>query len=216
MLEGNTRFLTITEKCSQSCYGCPFAASNAMGNRKKSGNLDLSIETILAYRSMFPFQHLLISGGEPFEHKKISELIVSLLSMKRMQGLVRFATGGHIDLKPYYVLLMKGKEQLSGISMGTDLWFQEHEVNSEYTNNWLSNLELLLKSPTDVSLTFWLNKRTLTKLESVLSKFEANALSFIYLRFSQELNQEELKYALTLLNEKFPYLGVDRIYADSV
>jgi organic radical activating enzyme len=82
-----------------------------------------------------------ISGGEPFEHPQIFEI---LRRLSNQSNYFRIATGGFIDLTPWIDILKSlsyKKGTLQGISMGTDV-LSTRVRHSRWVPTWRKNISL--------------------------------------------------------------------------
>lgn len=96
---------------------------------------------------------IVLSGGEPFEHPDISEILS--LPFEQTPPF-RIATGGFVDLSPWIEKLKylnRPEGPLQGISIGTDV-LSKRVVDSRWVQTWQSNIQLLGKFKIPYSLTF--------------------------------------------------------------
>lgn len=129
----------------------------------------------------------ILSGGEPFEHPEIAEILDTLGCQANP---FRIATGGFIDLSPWIdqlCSLSRLRGPLEGISMGTDI-LSSRVDHSKWVSTWINNLQLFAKFQIPYSLTITLGSSlAFTRLD--LGKWKAlfeDKPQFIYLRHSRE------------------------------
>jgi hypothetical protein len=127
-----------------------------------------------------------LSGGEPFEHPQITEI---LTEMAKQPHPFRIATGGFVDLSPWIEKLLTlslASGALDGVSMGTDV-LSSRVDHSQWVQIWKENIRLLSKFQIPYSLTLtlggnldfiWLN------LWKWTDSFDSMP-EFIYLRYSR-------------------------------
>jgi len=144
--------------------------------------------------SQHPERLAVLSGGEPFEHPEISEILKNL---SKQTIPFRIATGGFVDLTPWInklKFLSRPTGTLQGISMGTDV-LSSRVNHSKWAPIWKNNIRLFFESQIPYSLTFSIGPDldfTRLNLWKWTDLFDGKP-EFIYLRYSKkELLQEWL------------------------
>jgi len=138
--------LLITTRCSGGCAPCPFA----------SGRLPQKYMTcadVLNHLKASTAPLVVITGGEPFEHPHVEEIITELAQVSTP---FRIATGGHIALSDSIARLHRSKG-FQGISLGTDVLSDLSEHCREHTLTWKRNIRILEKNKIRYSLSLTLN-----------------------------------------------------------
>lgn len=188
--------ILLTTSCSGGCAHCPFSNPNME-------KLFLSPKQIQQIINRSNINLTVLSGGEPFEHPDISEILI-FLSEKLTP--FRIATGGFVNLSPWidqlkYLYHRKGS--FKGMSMGTDV-LSRRVHHSRWIPNWKRNIQLLSESGIPYSLTLTLGydlEFIHLNLLEWSNKFESKP-EFIYLRYEEEilLQQWLQKIRITFLD----------------
>lgn len=135
----------MTTKCSGGCSHCPFSNSSLE-------KLFLPTERIIKILNQTTEKLAILSGGEPFEHPDISEILTHLSEIKTP---FRIATGGFVDLDPWVnelIYLSNHNNAFKGISLGTDVL--SNRINhSDWVPIWERNVHLLIQAQVSFSLT---------------------------------------------------------------
>lgn len=170
----------LTTQCSAGCGHCPFSS-------EMMEKLHLDLNSVLKFIDKNKSQQLTLSGGEPFEYRFISDLLMNLQSRS-----IRFrvATGGHIDLNPW-ISLLKAQIGFLGLSMGTDILIQTESIPQK--RKWHQNLRLLASEKIPFSFTLTLLSESQTSIfEDELSKTDYMP-EFIYCRISPQVSVQAQK-----------------------
>lgn len=170
----------VTTKCSGGCSHCPFSNPSLE-------KLFLPPETIVKMINQSTKKLVILSGGEPFEHPKILEILNNLFEAAIP---FRIATGGFIKLDPWIDKLKALSMQniaFNGISMGTDV-LSDRVNHSDWVSSWERNIHLLIKEQIPFSLTitinaeFQLNRFAFFSWREIFKRLP----EFIYLRYSND------------------------------
>lgn len=169
----------LTTKCSGACKHCPFSKLDLE-------KLFLSRQKLQEMMSQASSRLTILSGGEPFEHREISEI---LADMGKQTHPFRIATGGFVDLSLWIdelVSLSVPRGPLEGISIGTDV-ISSRVDHSRWVPIWVDNIQLLSRSRVPYSLTLTIGNDlnfTWLNLWSWKEFFDSKP-EFIYLRYSR-------------------------------
>lgn len=192
--------ILLTTKCSGGCTHCPFS-------NPQLEHLFLSLDAVKSILENFSGTLVVISGGEPFEHPQLAEV----LSLSEARSLpFRIATGGFIDLTSW-TMTLKNLKFLQGISMGTDV-LSSRLCHSNWAPIWFNNIKLFDSLQIPYSITFTLSEE-LTFNHCNFFQLQLNP-QFIYLRYSKiaDLRRwighlEELFPNIEIIQEKTSFLG---------
>lgn len=192
------RTLMLTTTCTGGCVHCPFSHPAL---KQVSMRRDVFRKILADSKG----EYLVLSGGEPFEHPRISEFLADLLSHSAP---FRIATGGFIDLEPWgneLAALIHQNCGFQGISLGTDS-LTSRCPEPRHAKKWAENLTLLNRLQIPYSITITLGADlSLTLLNDLLS---LNCCpTFIYLRH-RGLPQENLSSWQRGLREALPSLNI--------
>ncbi|WP_059359582.1 radical SAM protein [Parachlamydia acanthamoebae] len=187
--------ITITTQCSGGCSHCPFSHPNLPREH-------LKINTINSLFNSNKTPLVVISGGEPFEHPDISEILDNL---KNQTTPFRIATGGFTDLALWIEKLQslaKPRGFLEGISMGTDV-LSTLSNHKKWVSIWVNNIKLFKEYKIPYSITFTLENNL--KFEKIDLEALKNCLEikpqFIYLRFfDKNLVREDIEKIIDLFD----------------
>ncbi len=170
--------IMLTTKCSSGCRHCPFSNPNLE-------KLFLTRSAVQKIASQLPSVLTVLSGGEPFEHPEISDI---LRDLSKQTTPFRIATGGFVDLTPWInqlKLIASPRRPLKGISMGTDV-LSSRVNHPNWVPIWKNNIRLLVEFQIPYSLTFSIGTDlvfihlNLWKWADLLD----NKPEFIFLRYS--------------------------------
>jgi MoaA/NifB/PqqE/SkfB family radical SAM enzyme len=190
--------IMITTECTAKCAHCPFSIDGLP-------KLELSPEEILKIIVNSKQELIVLSGGEPFLHSKISRILESLSEVNKP---LRIATGGFFDLSIVAPFLTQVKS-LKGVSMGTDVLTSTHNLKG-FKNIWLKNLKTLenLRIPYSLTITLQENLNNYFEIINFLKSHKINS-QFVYLRFPKSTDAETLK----MIKRDFPetYIYFDEI-----
>lgn len=173
--------IMLTTKCSGGCSHCPFSNPDL----EKLFLAPNIIETII---NQSPGRLAILSGGEPFEHPMISDILTNL---GKQTLPFRIATGGFIDLNPWIATLKhlsRIKGGLQGISLGTDV-LSTRVTHSNWVPIWKNNIQLFFEFQIPYSLTFSIeNDFDVTRLNlwDWADQFNGKP-DFIYIRYSNDI-----------------------------
>jgi hypothetical protein len=97
---------------------------------------------------------IVLSGGEPFEHPEIAEILMALNKQKKA---FRIATGGFVNLNPWInnLKILSANGPLQGISMGTDV-ISSRVNHSNWVPVWKNNIKLFFEYQIPILLHFHL------------------------------------------------------------
>lgn len=172
----------ITTKCSGGCEHCPF--SNPLLEK-----LFLPPKAIVKILHQTIEKLAILSGGEPFEHPEIDEILTDLSEVTTP---FRIATGGFIMLEPWVDKFKSFRDTaFRGISIGTDV-ISNRINHSDWVPIWEHNVNLLIQEQIPFSLTFTISS------EFQVSRFDIFSWSeifkgmpeFIYLRHFDEASRD--------------------------
>jgi MoaA/NifB/PqqE/SkfB family radical SAM enzyme len=163
--------LMLSTKCTAGCSHCPFAAPSLPA-------LHLSPAHVLGYFRASRAPLVVLSGGEPFEHPQIGEILEGLRSSTVP---FRIATGGHIDLAPWIEALRFLPKHFQGISLGTDV-LTSRVKNAALAPIWRRNLAALREAGIPFSITY-----TFTEEPGEEGELETNGAQFLYVRHPAHL-----------------------------
>jgi MoaA/NifB/PqqE/SkfB family radical SAM enzyme len=170
-------FIKLTNSCSASCSHCPFSSIV----EKKYPSLEVITDQVHGIDDPL----IILSGGEPLEHPKILHILD--MTSKIKDKLFRIATGRHIPLTPI-IESIKKSENMTGISLGTDILFPTRNKNNLINNFW-SNVSVLNHEQINYSLTFTLGSDTSYQdIKQILLK-EIVKPSFILLQYRDDETQ---------------------------
>ena len=191
---GVAKTIMITTQCNAKCSHCPFSI-------KGLPTLELQPEEILNIFKNSKEELIVLSGGEPFLHSKIHQILRLLVEVKNP---FRIATGGFIDLTSL-VPMFSYIQSLKGISMGTDVLTSEHNLKG-FKKVWLNNLNVLEKFNIPYSLTITLSN-DLDNYFEILNFIKSHKINsqFVYLRFSKSTKVEIIDQIKKDFPEKFIY-----------
>lgn len=137
----------VSVVCSMDCYHCPYSIKN---NRDEY----IFIEPDHSFKAQSGDIYIL-TGGEPFESPLLLQQFINEI-IKR-QALFRIATGGHVDLRSYYIELVSNVSFL-GLNFGTDVLLRSknNEAKKMWQDNWkifrqLQNTWLTITLSSDLS-----------------------------------------------------------------
>lgn len=130
--------LLVTEKCSARCTHCPYSYGK-----------DIDIDVLLKKIDSIQDEFIIVTGGEPLEHRNIHRLIFMLSNSGKK---FRLCTGGHIILTKIMPFLFD-LSGFSGISLGTDILIPSRNTNVVLKKNWLKNIEIMNDWRVNYSLT---------------------------------------------------------------
>ncbi len=170
----------VTTKCSGGCQHCPFSNPDLE-------KLFLAPKLIKTIMTQTASRLTVLSGGEPFEHPQISEILTDL---GKQTNSFRIATGGFVDLAPWVdklKFLSRPAGPLRGISIGTDV-LSSRVDHSKWIPIWKSNIRLFFESQIPYSLTFTTGSDldfSRLDLWKWTGLFEGKP-EFIYLRHAQD------------------------------
>lgn len=129
---------------------------------------------------------VILSGGEPFEHPQISEILDQLLAH---QIFFRIATGGFLNLNKWVEKLSFFRKLglLDGISLGSDV-LTSRVKNSKHSEIWKQNIDLFTKYQIPYSITITLDHSLDFKYFDIFNKSSPfiDLLQFVYLRHPRD------------------------------
>jgi pyruvate-formate lyase-activating enzyme len=174
----------MTTKCSGGCSHCPFSNPSLEP-------LFLPTETISRILNQTTEKLAILSGGEPFEHPEIMEILT-----KTSDAIIpfRIATGGFVPLDPWIEKLQTLSEQntaFKGISIGTDV-LSNRISHSNWVPIWKSNVQLLILAQVPFSLTLTISPEFQLDRFAFFSWKEIfkGMPEFIYVRHSNDGSQD--------------------------
>lgn len=180
--------IMLTTKCSSGCMHCPFSNPDLE-------KLFLTPTIVQRIMRQSPERLTVLSGGEPFEHPEISEILKKIGTESIP---FRIATGGFVDLSPWINMLKflsRPPGALQGISMGTDV-LSSRINHSNWVPIWKNNIRLFFESQIPYSLTISIGSDldfTRLNLWNWTGLFEGKP-EFIYLRYdNNDLLHEWIK-----------------------
>lgn len=182
MQNNSSLMLQITNACSSRCTHCPYSLEKNT----------ISRESVLAQIEKNPRPVIVVSGGEPFEHPILHDFLNAIENKK--SSVFRIATGGHVDLSESLLKIQK-YNFLSGISFGTDQFFEARQKNEVFKKVWEKNLEELSDKKIPYSMTVTLG-RDLKKenVKSLAILMGTLNLQFILLQNSEMNPIDENEY----------------------
>jgi len=145
MLSEIANTIMLTTKCSSGCTHCPFSNPDLE-------KLFLAPTMVQKIMSQSSDRLTVLSGGEPFEHPQISEILTNL---SKQTTPFRIAIGGFVDLNPW-INKLKHLNLLGsflGISMRTDV-LSSRVNHSDWVPIWKNNIQLFFEFQIPYSLTF--------------------------------------------------------------
>jgi len=172
--------IMLTTKCSSGCMHCPFSNPDLE-------KLFLAPTVIQKIMSQSLETLIVLSGGEPFEHPEISQILINL---SKQTTPFRIATGGFVDLGPWISklkLLSRPSGVLQGISVGTDV-LSSRVNHSNWIPVWKNNIRFFFEFQIPYSLTFSVGTDldfTRLNLWKWADLFDGKP-EFIYLRYSNK------------------------------
>lgn len=169
--------LQITTACSAKCSHCLFAQPNMP-------QLHLSPKQVMKISLASNKIPLIWTGGEPWEHPKIHQLLRQARGISRP---FRIATGNFTDTNFIIKHLKKLTNQspgFLGLSLGTDV-ILERNINNELKHQWIKNIALFNKHQIPYSLTFTWSPSFLQNTRVIEPSWELRP-QFIYLRVSKQ------------------------------
>ena len=173
-MQNNLSFmLQISNACSSRCTHCPYSLEkNTISKQSVLSQIEKNSSSIT-----------IVSGGEPFEHSLLHEFLTAL--EKKKTSIFRIATGGHVDLSGRLQEIQKYK-YLSGISFGTDQFFEARQKNNVLKTIWEKNLKELNDSEFPYSMTVTLGKDLIMEdLKNLADLMGELKLQFILLQNSE-------------------------------
>lgn len=182
-MQNNSSFmLQVSNACSSRCAHCPYSLEkNTISKQSVLSQIEKNSSSIT-----------IVSGGEPFEHPFLHEFLTVL--EKKKTSIFRIATGGHVDLSSTLQEMQKYKF-LSGISFGTDQFFEARQKNQILKTIWEKNLKILDDSQFPYSMTVTLGKDLIMEeLKSLAVFMGALKLQFILLQNSELQPIDESEY----------------------
>lgn len=186
----------MTTRCSAGCTHCPF------GNPSMQ-RLSLSRERVMKILTESSAPLVVLSGGEPFEHPEIGEILRDLCNVSTPY---RLATGNFLDLRRWsqaLVELTQTSPGFQGLSLGTDV-LTARCADPVLAEIWSRNLMLFNSFEIPYSITITVGPEISRMLPKVL-KMSGCRPQFFYLRHQ---NQNELAAWRAALEEFFPGVGV--------
>lgn len=196
MAHESAQTVMLTTQCSAGCSHCPFSDP-------KLEKLHLPLSVAKRMMGNPEFGLTVVSGGEPFEHPGIGELLSELVSHSFP---FRIATGGFVDLDPWSTRLAELSHcnpNFEGLSMGTDV-LTGRCPNPALSKVWTENLRLLNRLHIPYSITITLGQELEPKLLDDLTA-QGCRPEFIYLRHS---NDTALAAWRARIEECFPGMRV--------
>lgn len=186
--------ILISTLCSARCFHCPF------GNKKNEKHLEQ--EKIIEKINNSHFPLVVLSGGEPFEHPQLKDILKEIRNIK--DKIFRLCTGGHIPLKKFFPHL-KNMTNFTGISMGTDILFPQRNDQILSEIFW-KNIEDLNNNNIDYSITLTLgNDIKLNTIETIMTNHPMRpAFILIQNRDDQHFNQSMLDSIIQIIDTNFP------------
>lgn len=179
MLEPETIMLSTI--CSGGCRHCPFSNLSL-----EQLNLEVNVIDKIITESLGNL--IVLSGGEPFQHPQIKEILELLPSYQNKY--FRIATGGFVCLFPWLHKLkyLCHNGSLLGISIGTDV-ISSRVAHDEWLPIWQANIKYVAEMEIPYSLTFTLNE----DLKFFKINFESwdrnfKKPEFLYLRYPKNFN----------------------------
>ena len=165
--------LQISNACSSRCVHCPYSlVINTISKQSVLSQIENDYSPIT-----------IVSGGEPFEHPLLHDFLNALENKKT--SVFRIATGGHIDLSDFLQEMLSYK-YLSGISFGTDQFFESRQKNQMLRTIWEKNLKELDGRRFPYSMTVTLGKDLpMEDLKGLAVLMSARKLQFILLQNSE-------------------------------
>lgn len=158
-----SKLLIIHNACNAGCNHCPFGDST-------EPTTIFSVHSIIREVENSPQPLLVISGGEPLLYPHLKALLDKLQYVS--DKIIRIATGGHIDITPFLAGL--NFPTFSGISLGTDIWMPERNLNIHLRVSWLKNIVVLNQEKIPYSLTFTLDPQI--DVAQLLAQFDAKVV----------------------------------------